>query len=240
MAQEETGNARTSGRTSAKTTQSNQASEAAGAADAQLAAEELTLVVAKALGEQMGAVMREVFAEQRSLFAAQAELREADYVLVRHMVEEQQARREKDAELLKKIDRQAETKPPGPVGGRRIDADPGQLLLGLQFNALSNVLGSRKRTRNGRDGSILEPPEITKVGAASSPTAVRYRMTFKGPLPSGSATVGIQYLDNNPRDLVQVGALQNNGLDLKSDKVQYVELLDGRALPIAFGIPYRR
>jgi hypothetical protein len=252
MAQEETGNARTSGRTSAKTAQTNQSGQAGkegqatqpgtaqDAAGAQAAAEEFTLAVATALSGQMAAVMKEVFAEQRSLFAAQAELREADYVLVRNMVEEQQARRQQDAELLEKINRQAEAKPTGPVGGRRVDADPGQLLLGLQFNALSNVLGSRKRTRTGRDDSLMEPPEITTAPTASGAGPVRYRMTFKAPFPSGAATVGIQYLDNTPRDLVQVGSLQNRSLDLATDQVQYVELLDGRALPIAFGIPYRR
>lgn len=232
MAQEETGNARTSSRTAAKSTQT----DGAGGSAAEAQAEQLTLAVAKALGEQMAGVIREVFAEQRNLFAEQAELREADYVLVKHMVEEQQARREKDAELLEKIDRQAGAKPTGPVGGRRVDADPDQLLLGLQFNALSNVLGSRKRTRPGRDHSLIEPPEITRAAGGTA----RYRMAFKAPLPSGTAVVGIQYLDNTPRDLVQVGRLQANSLDLASDRVQFVELLDGRSLPIAFGIPYRR
>lgn len=231
MAQEDTGTARAAARSSA----AKPGSQANDHATDQAAAE-LALAVAKALGEQLSGAIREVFSEQRDLFAGQAALREADYVLVREMVEEQRERRAKDAELLKKIDKQAATKRPEPVSTRRIDADPGQLLLGLQFNALSNALGSRKRTRAGRDDSLIPPPEITR-SAAGKPG---FRMTFVAPLPSGAQTVGIQYLDNRPKDLVRIEDLTGNSTDIASDQVQFVEVLDGRALPVAFGIPYRR
>lgn len=233
MAQDDTGTARASARSSAAKpgTQANDQANDRAAAEVRVAE-----AVAKALGEQFSGAIREVFSEQREIFAEQASLREADYVLVREMVEEQRERRQKDAELLRKIDKQAETHPE-PFNARRIDAEPGQLRLGLQFNALSNVLGSRKRTRASRDDSLIPPPEITRVTTGGKPG---FRMTFVAPLPAGAATVGVQYLDDNPKDLVRVGSLAGNSLEVASDQVQFVELLDGRALPIAFGIPYRR
>lgn len=195
--------------------------------------------VARALGEQLSGAIRDVFTEQRDIFARQADLREADYVLVRTMVDEQRERREKDAELLKKIE-QAETKRPEPAPipkARRVDAEPDQLRLGLQFNALSNALSSRKRTGLGRDETLIPPPEIrpAKSGGKSP-----FTLTFVRPLPSAAATVGVQYLDERPKDLVRVDKLSGLSLDVASDQVQFVELLDGRALPIAYGIPYRR
>jgi hypothetical protein len=231
---EDTGPARASARSSA----AKQGTKADDPADGQPDAEELTLAVAKAIGEQLSGAIRDVFSEQRDIFAGQAALREADYVLVREMVQEQRARREKDAELLKKIE-QSETKRPDPFPmARRIDAEPGQLLLGLQFTALSNALSSRKRTRMGRDDSLIPPPEIrSKVTVGQKQV---FTLTFVAALPSAAATVGIQYLDDHPKDLVRVDKLSGNSLDLASDRVQFVELLDGRALPIAYGIPYRR
>ncbi|MBT2521853.1 hypothetical protein [Arthrobacter sp. ISL-28] len=229
---EDTGPARASARSSA----AKQGTKADDPADGQPDAE-LTLAVAKAIGEQLSGAIRDVFSEQRDIFAGQAALREADYVLVREMVQEQLARREKDAELLKKIE-QSETKRPDPAPmARRIDAEPGQLLLGLQFNALSNALSSRKRTRVGRDDSLIPPPEIRKVTVGQKQV---FTLTFVAALPSAAATVGIQYLDDQPKDFVRVDKLSGNSLDLASDRVQFVELFDGRALPIAYGIPYRR
>lgn len=229
---EDTGPARASARGSAAKPGTKDDHTANGQADAELA-----LAVAKALGEQLSGAIRDVFSEQRDLFAGQAALREADYVLVREMVQEQRARRDKDAELLRKIE-QSEAKRPEPAPtARRVDADPGQLLLGLQFNALSNALSSRKRTRAGRDDSLIPPPEIRRSTAGGKPV---FTLTFVAALPSAAATVGIQYLDDHPKDLVRVDKVSGNSLDLASDQVQFVELLDGRALPIAYGIPYRR
>ncbi|KRE71774.1 hypothetical protein [Arthrobacter sp. Soil762] len=230
---EDTGTARASSRSSAA-----KADQAKDEANGQTEAADLRVAeaVARALGEQLSGAIREVFTEQRDIFAGQAALREADYVLVREMVKEQRDRRDKDAELLKKIE-QAETRRPEPATTRRIDAEPGQLRLGLQFNALSNVLGSRKRTRVGRDDSLIPPPEIRTVTTSGKQV---FALTFTAPLPAGAVTVGIQYLDNNPKGLVRVEKISGNSLDLASDQVQFVELLDGRAVPIAYGIPYRR
>lgn len=224
---EDTGTARASSRSS--TAKADPAKDEA--ADLRMAE-----AVARALGEQLSGAIREVFSEQRDIFAGQAALREADYVLVREMVKEQRDRRDKDAELLKKIE-QADTKRPEPATTRRVDAEPGQLRLGLQFNALSNVLSSRKRTRVGRDDSLITPPEIRTVTTGGKQV---FALTFTSPLPAGAVTVGIQYLDNNPKDLIRVDRITGNSLNLASDQVQFVELLDGRALPIAYGIPYRR
>ena len=230
---EDTGTARASARSSAAKPGNQAAGDPNDQADT---AARVAEAVAKALGDQFTGALREIFTEQRDIFARQADLREADYVLVRTMVDEQRERRAKDAELLKKIE-QAETKRPEPATTRRIDAEPGQLRLGLQFNALSNVLGSRKRTRVGRDDSLLPPPEIRRGTIGGKPG---FTLTFVAPLPSVAATVGIQYLDNNPKDLVRVEKISGNSLDLASDQVQFVELLDGRAIPIAYGITYRR
>lgn len=235
---EDAGPARASARSSAAKSENQANDKATDEADAAAkVAEAVAEAVAKALGDQFTGALREVFREQRDIIADQASLRRADSELVQGIMEEMLVRREKDAELLKKIE-QADTKrPESAPTARRIDAEPGQLLLGLQFNALSNALSSRKRTGVNRDDSMIPPPEIRR---ATTGGKLGFTMHFVASLPSAAATVGIQYLDKHPRDLVRVDKLSGNSLDLASDQVQFVELLDGRALPIAFGIPYRR
>ncbi|MHC6591688.1 hypothetical protein [Arthrobacter sp. C152] len=232
MAQEETGAARAAARGSAsKTGNGGTAAGKTGQADAA----DLTLAVATALGEQMSRIVGEVLAEQRGLFAEQAALREADYVLVRQVVEEQRARQASDAMLLDRIDKQAGSRHREHYSPAPGSARPGQLRLGLQFHALSNVLGSRKRTGADRDYSLIPAPEIERVDDRGR---TRYLMRFVAALPPMAETVLVRFLDGTTGG-DRVENLVDNSLEIASDQVQAVELLDSHDQPIAIGIPYR-
>jgi hypothetical protein len=256
MAQEETGASRPSARSSAAKAGSggggggsgsgkpeeakgqsnghNQEQAADQSAD-QAAAAALMLAAAQAFAEQMAGVMRDVFTEQRSIFAEQAQLREADYSLVRQMLEEQRQRQATDAMLLEKIEKQASGKRREHYEPRPGNVRPGQLRIGLQFNALSNVLGSRKRTGPDRDDSLIPAPEIRRVDMGGR---TRYLLRFVAALPPTAETVLVRFL-NGSTGGDRVDKLADNSLEISSDQVQTVELLDGRDLPIALGIPYR-
>lgn len=233
MAQEETGTARAGARGSASKT-GNGGTAAAGKTG-QADAADLTLAVATALGEQMSRIVGEVLAEQRGLFAEQAALREADYVLVRQVVEEQRARQASDAMLLDRIDKQAGSRHREHYSQGPGSARPGQLRLGLQFHALSNVLGSRKRTGADRDYSLIPAPEIERVDDHGR---LRYVMRFVAALPPMAETVLVRFLDGTTGG-DRVENLVDNSLEIDSDQVQAVELLDSHDQPIAIGIPYR-
>jgi hypothetical protein len=255
MAQEETGASRPSARSSAakagtggggssgsskpdegKGQSNGQTQEQAAEQSAdQAAAAALMLAAAQAFAEQMAGVMRDVFTEQRSIFAEQAQLREADYTLVRQMLEEQHQRRASDALLLEKIEKQGEAKRREHYDPRPGSARPGQLRIGLQFNALSTVLGSRKRTGPDRDHSLIAPPEIRRVAMGGK---TRYLLRFVSSLPPTAETVLVRFMDGSTGG-DRVDKLTDNSLEIASDQVQSVELLDGRDLPIALGIPYR-
>ena len=254
MAQEDTGASRPSARSSAAKAgssggggskpeegkpqetkgQSTGQGQEQSAAD-QAAAAALMLAAAQAFAEQMAGVMRDVFTEQRSIFAEQAQLREADYTLVRQMLEEQHQRQANDAVLLEKIEKQGEVKRREHYEPRPGSARPGQLRIGLQFNALSTVLGSRKRTGPDRDNSLIAPPEIRRVDLGGR---TRYLLKFVAALPPTAETVLVRFLDGSTGG-DRVDKLADNSLEIASDQVQAVELLDGRDLPIALGIPYR-
>lgn len=201
----------------------------------QAAAAALMLAAAQAFAEQMAGVMRDVFTEQRTIFAEQAQLREADYALVRQTLEEQRQRQAADAMLLEKIEKQASGRRREHYEPRPGNIRPGQLRIGLQFNALSNVLGSRKRTGPERDDSLIPPPEIRRVVMGGK---TRYLLRFVAALPPTAETVLVRFLDGSTGG-DRVDKLENNSLEIRSDQVQTVELLDGRDLPIALGLPYR-
>lgn len=254
MAQEETGTSRPSARSSAakagsgggggssgkpqepKGRSNGQAQDQTAEQSAdQAAAAALMLAAAQAFAEQMVGVMRDVFTEQRSIFAEQAQLREADYTLVRQMLEEQRQRQASDAVLLERIEKQGEAKRREHYDPRPGSVRPGQLRIGLQFNALSTVLGSRKRTGPDRDNSLIAPPEIRRVDMGGR---TRYLLKFVAALPPTAETVLVRFLDGSTGG-DRVDKLADNSLEITSDHVQSVELLDGRDLPIALGIPYR-
>jgi hypothetical protein len=248
MAQEDTGASRPSARSSAAKAGSGggggskpdegkgqSSGQAAEQAAEQAAAAALMLAAAQAFAEQMAGVMRDVFTEQRSIFAEQAQLREADYTLVRQMLEEQHQRQANDAVLLEKIEKQGDVKRREHYEPRPGSARPGQLRIGLQFNALSTVLGSRKRTGPDRDNSLIAPPEIRRVDLGGR---TRYLLKFVAALPPTAETVLVRFLDGSTGG-DRVDKLADNSLEITSDQVQAVELLDGRDLPIALGIPYR-
>ncbi|MBT2514621.1 hypothetical protein [Arthrobacter sp. ISL-30] len=252
MAQEETGVSRPSARSSAAKAASGGGGGSSGSgkpeegkgqsnrqtqdqsAD-QAAAAALMLAAAQAFAEQMAGVMRDVFTEQRSIFAEQAQLREADYTLVRQMLEEQRQRQATDAMLLEKIEKQASGKRREHYEPQPGNIRPGQLRIGIQFNALSNALGSRKRTGPERDGSLIPPPEIRRVVMGGT---TRYLLRFLAALPPTAETVLVRFLDGSTGG-DRVDKLADNSLEITSDQVQTVELLDGRDLPIALGLPYR-
>ncbi|WP_354170945.1 hypothetical protein [Arthrobacter sp. UYEF36] len=186
---------------------------------------------------EMAGSIRQVLNEQNALLAQQLRLKETDIALVQELLAERSSRQASDEALRQEIERKAEPRKRDRRGPRVIDADPEQLLLALQFNALSSVLGSRKRIGSQRENTLIPSPEI--LGAGESKSASPYLLKFVAPLPEGTETVVVKFLEG-PRDQVPADDVSNGYLGLDSDQVQYVELLDGQATPIALGIPFRR
>jgi hypothetical protein len=215
--------------------QTEKLKDAAETATGQAATAQAIREAARDFSKELSGTLKDVLEEQRQLFANQQDLREADYVLVREMLVEQRTRQESDEMLRQEIDKKADVRRRDHHGPRPIDADPEQLLLSLQFNALSNLLGSRRRTGNQRDTALIPSPEILdSVGKGQS----KYLMKFVAPLPAATETVVIQFLDGL-RDEVPVDRVGDNYLGIDSDQVQFIELLDARETPIALGIPFR-
>lgn len=239
MEQKDTGAAASPGQAKpaeAKVTARGPAKTAARDTTAQVATAQAIRDAARDFSKEMAESIREVLNEQNVLLAQQLRLKETDIALVQELLAERSSRQASDEVLRQEIERKTEPRKRDRRGPRVIDAEPEQLLLALQFNALSSVLGSRKRTGLQQKDTLIPSPEILDNPGERTPP---YLLKFVAPLPQSTETVVVKFLDGGlahaPANEVGDGYL---GLD--SDQVHFVELLDDQETPIALGIPFRR
>lgn len=219
----------------AKVTARGPAKAAARDTTAQEATAQAIRDAARDFSKEMAGSIREVLDEQNALLAQQLRLKETDIALVQELLAERSSRQASDEMLRQEIERKTEPRKRDRRGPRVIDAEPEQLLLALQFNALSSVLGSRKRTGVQQKDTLIPSPEILDNPGERPP----YLLKFVAPLPTPTETVVVKFLDGGLAQ-APAGEVGDGYLGLDSDQVQFVELLDDQETPIALGIPFRR